>query len=90
MAKKNRVSRVHLFTLPTHGPVHYPIVSSANDEKPSTVLATTQHQGEKTMRKAIFAALAVLGLSLATAAVASAANANSYLFPPNQNEGSNS
>ncbi len=59
-------------------------------EKTSTGLATTQHQGEKTMRKAIFAALAVLGLSLATTAMASAANANTYLFAPNQNEGSNS
>ena len=37
------------------------------------------------MRKAIFAALAVLGLSLATTALAPAANAYTNLFPPNQN-----
>jgi hypothetical protein len=42
------------------------------------------------MKNAIFAALAVLGISLATGAIASAANAHTYLFPPNQNQGSNS
>jgi hypothetical protein len=42
------------------------------------------------MKKAIFAALAVLGISLATSALAPVANAYTYLFPPNQNEGGNS
>ena len=42
------------------------------------------------MRKAIFATLAVLGLSLATTALAPVANAHTYLFPPNQNSGTNS
>jgi hypothetical protein len=44
------------------------------------------------MKKAIFAALAVLGLSLATTAFAPA-NAYTYLFAPNENSdggGSNS
>jgi hypothetical protein len=37
------------------------------------------------MKKAIYAALAVLGISLATSALAPAANAYTYLFPPAQN-----
>ena len=37
------------------------------------------------MKKTIFAALAVLGLSLATTAFAPAANAYTYLFAPTQN-----
>jgi hypothetical protein len=43
------------------------------------------------MRKAIFAVLAVLGMSLAVSALATAANARTYpyLFPPHQNEGGN-
>jgi hypothetical protein len=41
------------------------------------------------MRKAIFATLAVLGLSLAATALAPLAQAGTYLFPPNQNEGAN-
>lgn len=41
------------------------------------------------MKKMIFAALAVLGLSLATTALAPVANAHTNLFPPNQNEGNN-
>ena len=40
------------------------------------------------MRKAIFATLAVLGLSLAATALAPAAYAYTYLFPPHQHEGS--
>jgi hypothetical protein len=39
------------------------------------------------MKKTIFAALAVLGISLATGALAPAANAYTYLFPPCQNGG---
>jgi hypothetical protein len=46
-----------------------------------------RHEGEKTMRKALFAVLAVLGL--ATAALAPAANAHTQVFPQNQNEGAN-
>jgi hypothetical protein len=43
------------------------------------------------MRKTIVAALAVLGISLASGALAPAANAsNTYLFPPAQNAGGNS
>jgi hypothetical protein len=42
------------------------------------------------MKKAIFAALAVLGISLATTALAPVANAHTYLFQANQNEGANS
>jgi hypothetical protein len=41
------------------------------------------------MRKAIFAALAVLGISLAANALAPAANAHSYLFSPHEHEGGN-
>jgi hypothetical protein len=41
------------------------------------------------MRKTIFTALAVLGLSLATTALAPTADAATYLFPPHQNEGAN-
>jgi hypothetical protein len=41
------------------------------------------------MKKAIFAVLAVLGLSLATSVLAPVANAHTYLYPPNQNEGQN-
>ena len=43
------------------------------------------------MKKAIFAVLAVLGMSLAASALVSAANARTYtcLFPPHQNEGAN-
>jgi hypothetical protein len=41
------------------------------------------------MKKAIFAALAVLGMSLATTALAPVANAHTYLFQANQNEGAN-
>jgi hypothetical protein len=37
------------------------------------------------MKKAIFAALAVLGISLATTAFAPPANAYTYLFQANQN-----
>lgn len=40
------------------------------------------------MRTALYAALAVFGLSLAPALV-TAANAHTYLSPPHQNEGSN-
>jgi hypothetical protein len=42
------------------------------------------------MKKTILAALAVLGISLASGALAPAANANTYLFPPTPNAGSNS
>jgi hypothetical protein len=42
------------------------------------------------MKKTKFAALAVLGIALATSALAPAANANTYLFPPAQNAASNS
>ena len=43
------------------------------------------------MKKTILAALAVLGISLASGALAPAANAaNRYLFPPTPNAGSNS
>jgi hypothetical protein len=49
----------------------------------------TGYNGDKTMRKAIFATLAVLGLSLAATALAPLAQAGTYLFPPNQNEGAN-
>jgi hypothetical protein len=44
------------------------------------------------MTKAIFAVLAVLGMSLAVSALATVANArtDTYLFPPHQNEGGNS
>jgi hypothetical protein len=42
------------------------------------------------MKKTILAALAVLGISLATGALAPAANAYTYLFAPNQNAGNNS
>ncbi len=41
------------------------------------------------MRKAIFAVLAVLGISLAANAVASAANTHTYLFPAHQGDGGN-
>lgn len=41
------------------------------------------------MRKAILAALAVLGGSMAATALAPGANAHTYLFPPNAYEGSN-
>jgi hypothetical protein len=43
------------------------------------------------MKKAIFAALAVLGISLAASSLAPAANArtHTFLFPPHQNEGGN-
>jgi hypothetical protein len=42
------------------------------------------------MKKAIFAALAAMGISLATTALAPVANAHTYLFQANQNEGANS
>jgi hypothetical protein len=42
------------------------------------------------MKKTIFAVLAVLGISLAAGALAPAANAYTYLFPPAQNGGGNS
>jgi hypothetical protein len=42
------------------------------------------------MRKAIFAALAVVGISLASTAFAPPANAYTYLFQSNQNQGNNS
>jgi hypothetical protein len=42
------------------------------------------------MKKAIFAAVTVLGVSLATGALAPAANAYTYLFAPATNAGSNS
>ncbi len=42
------------------------------------------------MKKTIFAALAVLGISLATGALAPAANAYTYLFAPNESGGTNS
>ena len=41
------------------------------------------------MRQTIFAMLAVLGCSLGAAAMAPAANAYTYLFPPHQNDGGN-
>jgi hypothetical protein len=41
------------------------------------------------MKKAIFAALAVLGISLAASAFAPVANAHTYLFQAHQNEGAN-
>jgi hypothetical protein len=43
------------------------------------------------MKKAIFAVLTILGMSLAASALAPAANARTYtfLFPPHQNEGGN-
>ena len=40
------------------------------------------------MRTAIFAALAVLGITLGVSALAPTANAETHLFPPFQNEGS--
>jgi hypothetical protein len=42
------------------------------------------------MKKQLFAVLAVLGLVVGTAALAAPASANTYLFPPNANQGSNS
>jgi hypothetical protein len=42
------------------------------------------------MKKTIFAALALLGISLATGALAPAANAHTYLFAPNESGGTNS
>jgi hypothetical protein len=53
---------------------------------PSFIVNRT-HEGDRTMKKAIFAAIAVLGISLATGALAPAANAYTYLFPPCQNGG---
>ena len=41
------------------------------------------------MRKAIFAALAVLGISLAASALAPVANAEAPQFPQYQNNGEN-
>jgi hypothetical protein len=41
------------------------------------------------MRKAIFAMLAVLGVSLVASALAPAANANNYQYPQTQYEGNN-
>ena len=41
------------------------------------------------MRKAIFATLALLSVSMAATALAPGANAHTYLFPPNSYEGSN-
>ncbi|HXA20932.1 MAG TPA: hypothetical protein VNW90_01450 [Acetobacteraceae bacterium] len=42
------------------------------------------------MKKAIFAVVTVLGVSLAMGALAPAANAYTYLFAPAANAGSNS
>jgi len=42
------------------------------------------------MKKAIFAALTVMGLSLASTALAPTAHADTYLFPPTSNAGANS
>jgi hypothetical protein len=42
------------------------------------------------MKKTMFAVLTGLGIALATGALAPAANAYTYLFPPAQNAGSNS
>jgi hypothetical protein len=39
------------------------------------------------MRKAIFAAIALLAVSLATGAFAPPANAYTQIFPPNENAG---
>jgi hypothetical protein len=39
------------------------------------------------MRKAIFAAIALLAVSLATGALAPAAYAYTQIFPPNENAG---
>jgi hypothetical protein len=44
----------------------------------------------QTMKKAIFVVLTVLGISLATSALAPASNAYTYLFAPAQNAGGNS
>jgi hypothetical protein len=41
------------------------------------------------MRKPILPALAVLGMSLASSALAPAANAYTYLFPPHHGDGGN-
>ena len=64
---------------------------------PAVTKVTTQpsvaaeHMMEnQTMKKAIFAVLTVLGISLATGALAPAANAYTYLFAPAQNAGGNS
>lgn len=67
-------------------------------EGPAGTQSTTQtgsvtdgaHEGDRTMKKTIFAVLAALGISLATGALAPAANAYTYLFPPAQNGGGNS
>jgi hypothetical protein len=53
-------------------------------------VADRAHEGHRTMKKTIFAALAVLGISLATGALAPAANAYTYLFAPNESGGTNS
>jgi hypothetical protein len=45
---------------------------------------------EHTMKKRLFAALAVLGLVFGTVAFAAPANAYTNLFPPNNNQGANS
>ena len=53
-------------------------------------VAAEHMMGNQTMKKAIFAVLTVLGISLATGALAPAANAYTYLFAPAQNAGGNS
>ncbi len=42
------------------------------------------------MMKLMYAMLAVLGLSLATGGLVNVASADTHLYPPNQNQGSNS
>jgi hypothetical protein len=45
------------------------------------------HEGDTTMKKAIFAMLTVLGMSLATGVLAPAANAYTYLFTSSHADG---
>ena len=56
----------------------------------ATLCRGRAHDGEPDNEKAIFAVLTVLGISLATGALAPAANAYTYLFAPAQNAGGNS
>jgi hypothetical protein len=48
---------------------------------------TEAHQGDTAMKKAIFAMLTVLGVSLATGAFAPTANAYTYLFTTTHADG---
>ena len=58
------------------------------DESQTQPSVAAEHMMEnQTMKKAIFAVLTVLGISLATGALAPAANAYTYLFAPAQNAG---